>query len=174
MTPEPLQRASLEPTRHLRLPSASTVLWTTLLLLALGAGLLVAPRQQATIRKQNLRQDLSAEFALRRKARSRKNRRRWARPYGMAPQAFKDYVRACARARINPRRISQTIGSDPRSVGYHRRDGVVVQNRRKVAYCAAVDVDTAGLRTGQIRRLCVALAREGFAAFYRRGAAWEG
>lgn len=186
MTPEPLKRASFKTTRCsrtrcLRLPCASTVLWTTLLLLALGAGLWVTPHQQATLRKATLRKqrlcpDSMEAFALRRhrKPRSRRHRSRWATPFGMAPQAFKDYVRACARARVNPHRISQTIGNDPRSAGYHRRDGVVVQNRRKVVYCAAVDVDIAGLRAGQIRRLCVSLAREGFAAFYRRGGAWEG
>ena len=170
MTSKPLESALVEPASHPLLPSASTVLWTTLLLLALSTSLWVAPRQRATIRKQNIRQDSGAAFM----SRHRRHRQRWVRPYGMVPQAFKDYVRACARARVNPHRISQTIGNDPRSAGYHQRDGVVVQNRRKIAYCAAVDVDIGGLRAGQIRRLCVSLAREGFAAFYRRGDAWEG
>lgn len=173
MTSKPLKYAPLKIANRLRLPCASTVLWTTLLLLSLGAALWIAPRQQA-ISRQSLREDSTTTFASRRKIRHRRQRRRWARPYGMAPQAFKDYIRACARARISPFRISQTIGNHPRSVGYHKRDGVVVQNRQKVAYCAAVDVDTDGLRAGQIRRLCVSLAREGFAPFYRRGAAWEG
>lgn len=170
MTSKPLESVLDEPAIRPLIASASTVLWTTLLLLALSTSLWVAPRQRATIRKQDIRQDAGAALV----SRHRRHRQRWARPYGMAPQAFKDYVRACARARVNPHRISQTIGNNPRSVGYHKLDGIVVQKHQKIPYCAAVDVDIADLRSRQIRRLCVSLAREGFAAFYRRGGVWEG
>jgi len=41
----------------------------------------------------------------------------------MAPPAFAAYLKACEQARINPNRIGQTIGNDPRSKGYHLQDG---------------------------------------------------
>lgn len=96
------------------------------------------------------------------------------RPYGMAPAAFDGFVRACYRARVQPRRIGQTIGEHPKSVGYHRRDGIVKYRGQKLDYCAAVDIGTQDLSRAQINKLLEELARQGFAAFYREKGHWKG
>ena len=97
-----------------------------------------------------------------------------ARPPGMAPVAFDAYVRACMNAGVNPIRIGQTMGNDPRSVGYHLRDGIVTLNGQQIEYSAAVDIGVWGLSEPRIARFCSALAKQGFAAFYRRGGKWKG
>ncbi len=96
------------------------------------------------------------------------------RPYGMAPQAFAAYLRACKTANIDPFRIGQTIGDDPRSVGYHRRDGVLKIGGENIEYCAAVDLAVFGLNGPQITQFQNALAQEGFASFYRHEGKWAG
>ena len=96
------------------------------------------------------------------------------RPYGMAPQAFKAFVRACAKAGIHPWRIGQTIGDHPLSVGYHKKDGVVQWKGDSFDYCAAVDVGTSDLNNYQIKLFLEALAQQGFAAFYRHEGRWKG
>ena len=97
-----------------------------------------------------------------------------ARPYGMAPAAFDGFKRACFRAHVQPQRIGQTIGDNPKSVGYHHRDGVVKYRGQKLDYCAAVDIGTQDLSRAQINRLLEELARQGFAAFYREKGHWKG
>ncbi len=97
-----------------------------------------------------------------------------SRPYGMAPAAFDGFKRACYRAHVQPRRIGQTIGDHPRSVGYHHRDGTVKYRGQRLDYCAAVDIATNDLTRPQINRLLEALASQGFAAFYREGENWKG
>ncbi|MDQ3813044.1 MAG: hypothetical protein M3347_03735, partial [Armatimonadota bacterium] len=97
-----------------------------------------------------------------------------SRPYGMAPEAFDAYIRACHRAGISPNRIGQTIGDHPRSVGYHKRDGVVIRHGRQYDYCAAVDLSTWNLSEPQINAWLRELARQGFAAWYHHGGKWTG
>lgn len=96
------------------------------------------------------------------------------RPYGMAPAAFDGFKRACYRAKVQPRRIGQTIGDHPKSVGYHHRDGVVKYRGKKLDYTAAVDIGTQDLSRAQINRLLESLASQGFAAFYREKGHWKG
>ena len=95
------------------------------------------------------------------------------RPYGMAPVAWQAYLRACHAAKIHPRRVGQTIGDSPRSVGYHKRDGTVTVEREKIDYTAAVDLGTWDLTPTQIERFLDALAAQGFAAFYRHKGKWK-
>ncbi len=95
-------------------------------------------------------------------------------PYGMAPPAFKAFVRACHRAKIHPWRIGQTIGEHPLSVGYHRQDGVWRLNKMPFDYCAAVDLGTSDLNETQIKVFLEELAKQGFASFYRHGGKWKG
>ena len=97
-----------------------------------------------------------------------------SRPYGMAPAAFDGFVRACVGARVQPRRIGQTIGDHPRSVGYHHRDGTLRYKGETLDYTAAVDIGTQDLTRPQINKLLEELARQGFAAFYREGGKWKG
>ena len=97
-----------------------------------------------------------------------------SRPYGMAPAAFDGFVRACNGARVQPRRIGQTIGDHPKSVGYHLRDGTLNYRGQKLDYSAAVDIATQDLTRAQINRLLEELARQGFAAFYREKGHWKG
>lgn len=97
---------------------------------------------------------------------------RLSRPYGMAPVAWKAYLRACDRAGVHPHRIGQTIGNHPRSKGYHHLDGRWTGGLR-TDYCAAVDIGVWGLSQNRIARFCVQLTRQGFAPFYRRGAKWK-
>jgi hypothetical protein len=96
------------------------------------------------------------------------------RPYGMAPQAFHAFVRACHGAKIHPWRIGQTIGNHPRSHGYHFKDGSVPYQGEPFDYCAAVDLGTSDLTPRQIEAFLEALAQQGFASFYRHGARWQG
>ena len=97
---------------------------------------------------------------------------RLSRPYGMAPVAWKAYLRACDRAGVHPNRIGQTIGNHPRSKGYHHLDGRWTGGLR-TDYCAAVDIGIWSLSQQRIARFCVALSRQGFAPFYRHGAKWK-
>ena len=96
------------------------------------------------------------------------------RPYGMMPDAFAAFLGACQRVGVHPFRIGQTIGNDPRSVGYHQRDGTLVINGQKLDYCAAVDLGAQDMTEAHIQWFLRALTREGFAAWYRSGARWKG
>jgi len=96
------------------------------------------------------------------------------RPYGMAPAAFDGFKRACYRAKVQPRRIGQTIGDHPKSVGYHKRDGTLEYRGQKLDYSAAVDIGTQDLTRAQINKLLEELTRQGFAAFYREKGKWKG
>ncbi len=96
------------------------------------------------------------------------------RPYGMAPVAWQAYLRACHAAKIHPWRVGQTIGNHPRSVGYHKRDGMVTVSGEKIDYTTAVDLGTWDLTPAQIERFVDALATQGFAAFYRHKGKWKG
>jgi hypothetical protein len=98
---------------------------------------------------------------------------RLSRPHGMAPVAFAAYVRACNNAQIHPFRIGQTIGDHPRSVGYHKRDGVILVNGQKEEYCAAIDLGTWDLEDARINRFVRELGKQGFAAWYRHGPNWK-
>jgi hypothetical protein len=99
---------------------------------------------------------------------------RATRPYGMAPVAWQAYLRACDHAGIHPFRVGQTIGDDPRSVGYHKRDGVLRAGKEKFDYTAAVDLGTQDLSPQKINAFVEALASQGFAAFYRHKGKWKG
>lgn len=96
------------------------------------------------------------------------------RPYGMAPVAWQAYLRACYTAKIHPRRVGQTIGDSPRSVGYHKRDGTVIVGNQKIDYTTAADLGTWDLTPAQIERFVDALAAQGFAAYYRHKGKWKG
>lgn len=96
------------------------------------------------------------------------------RPYGMTPGAFAAFLRACQHVGVHPFRIGQTIGNDPRSVGYHQRDGTLVIKNQKFNYCAAVDLGAQDMTEAHIQWFLRALTREGFAAWYRSGARWKG
>lgn len=96
--------------------------------------------------------------------------RHFARPYGMTPVAFKAFIQACNAAQVQPRRIGQTLGNNPRSHGYHLKDGVL----QGKPYCAAVDLGARDLSRHKRAELLEALARCGFAAWYRSGSKWEG
>jgi hypothetical protein len=95
------------------------------------------------------------------------------RPYGMAPVAFDAYVRACVRTGIHPLRVGQTIGDHPRSVGYHKRDGVLRLNGQKYDYTAAIDIGAFDLQPAKIDRFVRELSKQGFAAWYRHGPRWK-
>jgi hypothetical protein len=99
---------------------------------------------------------------------------RMERPPGMHPVAFGAFVRACDNTGIHPWRIGQTLGDHPRSVGYHKRDGVATLNGERIEYSAAVDLGTWDLDEARIKRFVEALAQQGFAAFYRSGPKWQG
>ncbi len=98
---------------------------------------------------------------------------RLSRPYGMAPIAWQAFLRACKAAKIHPNRIGQTIGDSPRSVGYHKRDGVLPRGQDEIDYTAAVDLGTRDLTPAQISDFIDALAAQGFASFYRHEGKWE-
>jgi len=98
---------------------------------------------------------------------------RMTRPYGMAPEAFNAFIRACRNAHIHPLRVSQTIGDDPRSVGYHKRDGVLRVGSEKIDYTAAADIITYDLKQPQIDRFVTELGKQGFAVWYRHGPKWK-
>lgn len=83
-------------------------------------------------------------------------------------------MRACNNAGIHPWRIGQTLGDHPRSVGYHKRDGVAMLRGQRIEYSAAVDLGTWDLDEARIKRFLEALAQQGFAAFYRSGGKWKG
>jgi hypothetical protein len=97
----------------------------------------------------------------------------WQRPYGMAPQAFEAYLTACRQAGVSPARIGQTIGDHPRSVGYHKRDGIVKVGGETIEYTAAVDLAAFELPEWQRQKFLRALAKNGFAAWYRSGPRWK-
>jgi len=97
-------------------------------------------------------------------------RRHFTRPYGMTPVAFKALIQACNAAQVAPRRIGQTLGNHPLSKGYHLKDGVL----HGEPYCAAVDLGASDLTPHKRAELLEALARCGFAAWYRSGPKWAG
>lgn len=99
---------------------------------------------------------------------------RLERPYGMAPEMFRAYVRACNSARVHPWRIGQTIGDHPRSAGYHHKDGTIVEDGVRYDYTAAVDLGGLDLSDARRDKFLEALARQGFAAFWRSGPNWKG
>ena len=98
---------------------------------------------------------------------------RLERPAGMAPIAFDAFIRACVATKIHPARISQTLGNDPRSVGYHLQDGVLNLRGEKIPYCAAIDVSARDLDRATTLRFVRELGRQGFAAWYREGPKWK-
>jgi hypothetical protein len=88
-------------------------------------------------------------------------------PYGMFPRQFEDYIQACYAAKVDPDRISQTIGSAPASKGYHAKDGIIINGGKPYAFCAATDLDTSGLSVKQIKTLLYHLAENDFVGWYR-------
>ena len=102
------------------------------------------------------------------------SQRRLERPFGMAPEAFRAYVRACNNAQVHPWRIGQTIGDHPRSAGYHRRDGFIREDGRRYEYSAAVDIGALDLSDRRRDIFLEKLAAQGFAAFWRSGPNWKG
>lgn len=140
----------------------SRLLFGLLLLLTLGTGVLLAQRTRwyQSLPLPNLPPQIAPL--------------KMTRPPGMAPVAWQAYLRACQSAKIHPLRIGQTIGDHPRSVGYHKRDGVLRVAGEKIEYTAAVDLGTLDLTPAQIERFVDALATQGFAAFYRHKGKWKG
>ena len=88
----------------------------------------------------------------------------------MAPVAFKAFLQACNAAKVNPNRIGQTLGDHPRSKGYHLRDGTLGGED----YCAALDLGVNDLTPSKRAEFLEAMARCGFAAWYRSGPKWKG
>lgn len=91
------------------------------------------------------------------------------RPHGMAPIAFRAFLQACRSAKVHPFRISQTLGDAPRSVGYHLRDGRIGGED----YSAAVDLGVNDLSPHRRAELLEAMARVGFASWFRTGPKWK-
>ena len=89
---------------------------------------------------------------------------RLSRPDGMHPVAFGAFVRACNEARVQPFRIGQMLGDDPRSFGYHRRDGTFRESGARREYSAAVDIGVWDLNETQIARFCRRAGAAGFRA----------
>ena len=87
----------------------------------------------------------------------------------MVPVAFAAFIQACHAAKVHPFRIGQTLGDHPRSKGYHLRDGVV----NGEPYCAAVDLGVDDLTPHKRAEFLEALARVGFAAWFRTGPRWK-
>ena len=96
--------------------------------------------------------------------------RRFERPYGMAPIAFRAFLQACNAAKVSPNRIAQTLGNNPRSKGYHLQDGVL----NGESYCAAVDLGVSDLSPAKRGAFLEAMACVGFIAWYRSGPKWVG
>lgn len=90
------------------------------------------------------------------------------RPYGFAPSAWTEYLVACQSAGISPDRVVQTIGNAKASAGYHAKDGT----ENGAPYCAAVDLSVRGLTQAQVKKWLAALAKAGFAAWYRFEGSW--
>jgi hypothetical protein len=78
---------------------------------------------------------------------------------GLHPRAS-DALRA---AGVAAWRITQTIGNDPSSAGYHHQDGVV----NGKPYTAAIDISVSGMSSAQIHNLLEKLGKVGYAAWYR-------
>lgn len=95
--------------------------------------------------------------------------RRFTRPYGMAPVAFRAFLQACNAAKVSPLRVSQTLGDNPRSKGYHLQDGTI----QGQPYSAAVDLGVNDLTPAKRGELLEALARCGFATWFRSGPRWN-
>lgn len=98
----------------------------------------------------------------------------WQRPDGMAPAAFQAFMRACRDTKISPARIGQTMGDHPASVGYHKRDGVLVVNGQRIEYSAAVDLGANDLDRATLNRFLANLTKQGFACWYREKGHWKG
>lgn len=99
--------------------------------------------------------------------------RRMERPFGMAPEAFRAYTRACNNARVHPWRIGQTIGDHPKSAGYHLRDGFISEDGRRYEYSAAIDIGALDMSDARREIFLEKLAAQGFAAFWRSGPKWK-
>jgi hypothetical protein len=99
---------------------------------------------------------------------------RMRRPHGIGIWAFDSYIRACAKARINPNRISQTIGYAKASAGFHAPDGNARERGQLIQYTCALDISVRGLSRTQIYALVSALSDAGFVAWYRTGPKWVG
>lgn len=98
----------------------------------------------------------------------------WQRPEGMAPAAFQAFMRACRDTDISPARIGQTMGDHPASVGYHKRDGVLIVDGQRIEYSAAVDLGGNDLDRATLNRFLVNLTKQGFACWYREKGHWKG
>jgi hypothetical protein len=96
----------------------------------------------------------------------------WLRPEGMAPAAHKAFLRACRETGVSPARVGQTIGDHPLSVGYHKRDGVLLVNGKRIEYCAAVDLGANDMDRPTLNRFLSNLTRQGFACWYREKGHW--
>lgn len=141
----------------------------TIFLRLLIAGILVAVGATGVLWLSRAKPKLMAQFSV-----APPFARSLTRPYGMAPVAWNAYLRACQQAKIHPNRIGQTIGDHPRSVGYHKRDGVLRSEGQSVDYTTAIDLGTWDLTPAQINAFVNALSDQGFAAFYRHKGKWKG
>jgi len=92
----------------------------------------------------------------------------------MAPEAFTAYLAARRDMNISPDRVGQTIGNHPRSVGYHKRDGVLKVRGERIEYTTAVDLSVSDLSPVRIEQFLRVMGQHGFAAWYRYGPRWKG
>jgi hypothetical protein len=99
---------------------------------------------------------------------------RMRKPFGMGLWEFDAYIRACAKAKVSPNRITQTIGYAKASAGYHAPDGFARERGQRIQYTCALDISVRGLTKPQIHALVVALSDAGFVAWYRTGPKWTG
>jgi hypothetical protein len=92
----------------------------------------------------------------------------------MAPVAFKAFLQACNDTKIHPYRIGQTIGNHPRSVGYHKKDGVLRVGKQSIDYTTAVDLGATDLDRTRLNFFLHNLTKNGFACWYREKGKWTG
>lgn len=97
------------------------------------------------------------------------------RPYGMHPDAWDAFLRACVAANQPARRIVQTIGNAPASAGTHARDGSADLGGGKSAnYSAATDIGCREYTDEQNAWFRLKLIEAGFVAYWRHGGSWAG
>lgn len=96
------------------------------------------------------------------------------RPYGMHPDAFEAFLRACKAANCDPPRvILQTIGDAPASAGTHALDGQAHLGDGVFAnYSAATDLRSRGFGTDANNWLWLKLIEAGFVGWWRHTGAF--
>lgn len=83
-------------------------------------------------------------------------------PWGMHPDAWAAFLRACSAANETPRHIVQTIGNAPASCGTHLQDGT-----DPVPYSAATDIRSSTYTTEQNEWFRLQMIHQGFVPYWR-------